>query len=236
MVTDMNIKAILFDFYLTIVDIKTDEIHIRPWHFLASFLRYRGARTEAADLRQVYFQCQQERLERSQERHPEIDVVQIFNEVLAYCNVDSSHELAWTVAQLFRSLTIERFQLFAESSQVLDALAPRYRLGLVSDSQAPYILPELRMASLDGLFETVVISSQFGYRKPDPRLFQPALQRMSLSKNEVIYVGDSWDRDMVGARDAGIRGIWIRRTEDGSKTPDAPRVCVLPDLRGLLAL
>jgi putative hydrolase of the HAD superfamily len=236
MFSEGKIRAILFDFYLTIVDIKTNERKDRPWRVLASFLRYRGARAGAAELREIYFQYLQESLDRSEERHPEVDVSQIFGKVLARCGVEPSPELARTVAQLFRSLTIERLRLFPESRQVLDALARRYRLALVSDSQASYIVPELRMTSLEGLFEVVVISSQHGYRKPDPRLFQRALGQMGLSKDEVVYVGDSWDRDMVGALDAGIRGVWLRRSEDQFGPPETPTVQLIPDLRGLLSL
>lgn len=234
MLSDPKLKGILLDFYLTIVNIKTNETKDRPWQVLASFLRYRGAGIAPAELRALYFRRLRESLDLSKEPHPEVDVVRIFGEVLEFCGVEPSRELAWTVAQLFRSLTMERFQLFPESRQVLNTLALKYRLGLVSDSQVPYIVPELRMTSLEGLFETVVISSDLGYRKPDPRLFQRALQQMGLSKDEVVYVGNSWDRDMVGAVEAGIRGIWIRRTDDQGKTPDVPGVHVLSDLRGLL--
>src|SRR5271166_6601775 len=54
MVLEMPIKAILFDFYLTIVDIKTDERKDHLWQVLASFLQYRGAAVKAAELREIY--------------------------------------------------------------------------------------------------------------------------------------------------------------------------------------
>ena len=63
---------------------------------------------------------------------------------------------------------------------MLETLAERYRLALVSDSQTLYIEPELRTTSLAELFEVVVISSELGYRKPDPRVFQNALARLGL--------------------------------------------------------
>jgi putative hydrolase of the HAD superfamily len=233
MLDGAHIKAIIFDFYLTIVNIKTNEKKDRPWQVLASFLRYRGSGADAVELREAYTLCHRERLERSGEPHPEADVVAIFGDVLACCGVEPSNELCWSVAQLFRSLTMERFRLFPESRAVLNALGRKYRLGLVSDSQAAYILPELHMTSLEGTFETVVISSHLGYRKPDPRLFRRALDQMGLSGDEAIYVGDSWERDMAGALDAGIRGVWIRRTGDQGELPHDPRVRVLPDLRGL---
>ena len=177
MVLEMPIKAILFDFYLTIVDIKTDERKDHLWQVLASFLQYRGASVKAAELREIYFHLVQESLDRSAERHPEVDAAQLFGRLLERSGAGSSADLAGAVAQLFRLLSIQRFRLYPESREVLETLAERYRLALVSDSQALYIEPELRTTSLAELFEVVVISSELGYRKPDPRVFQNALAR-----------------------------------------------------------
>jgi FMN phosphatase YigB (HAD superfamily) len=69
-------------------------------------------------------------------------------------------------------------------------------------------------------------------------MFQHALDLMGLRSDEVVYVGDSWDRDMVGARDAGIRGGWVCRSGGRTvrKQPGRPAVDVISDLRGLLDL
>ena len=237
MVLEMPIKAILFDFYLTIVDIKTDERKDHLWQVLASFLQYRGAAVKAAELREIYFHIVQESLDRSAERHPEVDAAQLFGRLLERSGAgSSSSDLAGAVAQLFRLLSIERFRLYPESREVLETLAERYRLALVSDSQALYIEPELRTTSLAGLFEVAVISSELGYRKPDPRVFQKALARLGLAREEVVYVGDSWEHDMIGARDAGIRGIWVCRSQEQERAHGTPTVPVISDLRGLLPL
>ena len=236
MVLELPIKAILFDFYLTIVDIQTDERKDHLWQVLASFLQYRGAAVKAAELREIYFHIVQESLDRSAERHPEVDAAQLFGRLLERSGAGSSADLAGAVAQLFRVLSIERFRLYPESREVLETLAERYRLALVSDSQALYIEPELRTTSLAELFEVVVISSELGYRKPDPRVFQNALARLGLAREEVVYVGDSWEHDMIGARDAGIRGIWVCRSQEQERAHGTPTVPVISDLRGLLPL
>ena len=232
------IRAVLFDFYQTIVDIKTDETQARLWEILASFLGYRGACVTAAELRELYRQTLQAGLAMSPLAHPELDVADVFGEVLKQCGADAGPELPSLLAQLFRSLSIRRLGLFPESREVLETLARHYRLGLISDSQKLYIEPELRATSLEGLFEVVVISSRLGYRKPERRMFQNALDLMGLGSDEVVYVGDSWDRDMVGARDAGIRGVWVCRSGDRDvcKQAGGPAVDVISDLRGLLGL
>ena len=236
MLDDVNPKVILFDFYGTLASIKTDEQDIQPWLIVASYLWYQGAKINANELQNMYFNCVKERLDRSLESYPDVDVMHIFTDILARLEVEYSEDLVRTIAQLFRSLTIREFRLFSETLQVLHVLAKQFRLGLVSDSQEAYIIPELRLVNLDSLFETVVISLRYGYRKLDPRLFQQALKEMGLTTtNDILYVGDNWERDIVGASNAGIQSVWIQRRND-QYAPHNQTITVFPDLRGLLCL
>jgi putative hydrolase of the HAD superfamily len=237
MLDGVNPKVILFDFYGTLANIKTDEQDIQPWLIVASYLCYRGAKISANELQNMYFSCVQESLDRSPEAYPDVNVVHIFTDILARLKVEFSEDIVRTIAQLFRSLTINEFQLFSETLQVLHALAKEFRLGLVSDSQEVYIIPELRQVTLDSLFETIVISSRYGYRKPDPRLFQQALKEMGLTTaDDILYVGDNWECDIVGATNAGIKSVWIQRRNDQIYVPHDQTIPVIPDLRGLLCL
>jgi len=237
MLDDINPKVILFDFYGTLAHIRTDEHSIQPWLVVASYLRYRGAKITANELQNMYFNGVNESLDGSLEAYPDVNIIHIFTDILARLKVESSEELVSTILQLFRSLTINEFCLFSETLQVLHALAKKFRLGLVSDSQEVYIIPELRLVTLDSLFESVVISSQYGYRKPDPRLFQQALKEIGLSTtDDVLYVGDNWERDIVGATNAGIQSVWIQRESDQAYVPHDQAIPVISDLRDLLCL
>jgi putative hydrolase of the HAD superfamily len=233
----VNTKVILFDFYGTLIDIRTDEYDIQPWLVVASFLRYKGAKVSANELQNIYFNYVQKCLDRSHEPYPDVDVIHIFRDILTKLQVESSECLERTIAQLLRSLTIKKFSLFSETLQVLPELAKRFRLGLVSDGQEAYIIPELRMVTLDCFFETIVISSRYGYRKPDPRLFQQALKEMGLSKtDDILYVGDNWELDIVGAANAGIQSAWIQRKKDQENASQDQIENILHDLRDLLCL
>jgi len=229
-------KVLLFDFYATLVDIETDEHDWRAWDVVSRFLRYRGSRASAEGLKESYIEYVNAALDATGERHPDVDVVPIFRRIMDEAHVEPSDTLARTVAQLFRSLTLRKFRLFPETRQVVEALAARFTLALVTDSQEPYVMPELRQTGLADAFATVVISSTYGYRKPDTRLFRVALQQLGIAASEAVYIGDSWPRDVVGASDAGIHPIWIRRERGEPKLPDNRPVTVLPDLRGLLEL
>lgn len=85
----------------------------------------------------------------------------------------------------------------------LDALAQRFRLGVVSNSNGT-VRALLQRVGLADRFETIVDSHEEGVEKPDPRIFTVALERMGLTASETAYVGDLYHVDVVGAKAAGL--------------------------------
>jgi putative hydrolase of the HAD superfamily len=86
-------------------------------------------------------------------------------------------------------------------------LKTRHRLAVVSDAQSAYGLPELQAVGLARYFKPIVISGDYGYRKPDPRLFQAALSELEVRPEEAIFVGNDRFRDVLGARQVGMKTI-----------------------------
>ena len=76
----------------------------------------------------------------------------------------------------------------------------------------------LREFGLGGLFLSVVESAVVGVRKPDPRIFTLGVEALGLHPGEVVVVGDSIDKDIVPARQAGCQTVWMR----GEQWTDAP--------------
>ncbi len=99
-----------------------------------------------------------------------------------------------------------------EVGELLARLAPRYRLAVVSNGGARQ-REKLARAGLERAFaaERVVISSEVGAEKPDPRIFARALAALGLAEGEVLHVGDDPVRDILGAQRAGLRSCWLAR-------------------------
>jgi len=121
--------------------------------------------------------------------------------------------------------------LFEDSLPTLQALRDRgYRLGLVSNT--PWGTPEylwtsqLERFGLEGFFEVRCFSSHIGFRKPDPRIFRIALDRLGVPAGRALFVGDSPEADIVGAQRSGIPSVLIAR-QGTAKTRATPN----PDLR-----
>ncbi len=218
---------VLFDMYGTLVDVQTDEHQPALWQQLAQWLRYRGVACTAEHLHNQYFAAMQANLS-AHERYPEWQTEQVWAGLLAEFGLDSAE--AVSITQLLRVLSIKQLRLFPETKQALELIRQHYQLGIVSDAQRVIALAELAELGLSDYFEPIVISSDYAYRKPDPRLFRHALAQTAAPANQTWYIGDNLLRDIQGAQLAGLRAAWVKRplatTEVSPHTPDL----IVPDL------
>ena len=90
---------------------------------------------------------------------------------------------------------------------------------------------------LDRILTTAVISIDLGRRKPHPAIFREALRRLDASAESALFVGDSLDDDIAGARSAGIDGAWVNWSGAALPAEAVPPTFVLrslTELRGVL--
>jgi len=123
------------------------------------------------------------------------------------------NEVASSVSELdrdnFFEVAYEHFaepdvwELYPEVPGVLEELAPRFRLAVISnfDGRLRFVLQHLGISKF---FSQVFISSELGADKPDPEIFRRALRIMNLNADEVLHVGDDPERDWKAAAAAGL--------------------------------
>ena len=114
------------------------------------------------------------------------------------------------------------------------------RLGVVSNSDGR-VDQALAAAGLREYFDVVVDSDLAGVEKPDPRIFSFAIEALGLRPDEVLYIGDIYEVDVVGAEAAGLHAALVdpERRHAGHDVLSAPSVAELIDLlarRGELSL
>ena len=206
----MPIKSIIFDLYGTLIDIETDESMEEIYRGIAHFLTYQGVYLHRWEVRDLYYQIMKQQKEQSREEYPEINVESVWNTFLRQEGMKvatARKKLAKTLAHIYRGISRKRLQLYPSVKNVLHKLRDTYRLALISDAQPCYALPEIQAVGLDGYFDPIIISANYGFRKPDPRLIQDALEIMSLTPAEVIFVGNDMYRDIYGASMLDIKTI-----------------------------
>ncbi|HUE05793.1 MAG TPA: HAD family hydrolase [Acidimicrobiales bacterium] len=114
--------------------------------------------------------------------------------------------------------------LFPDTVSCLEALRPRYRLGLLSNGSR---LPE--KVGLDGYFESVVFAQDHRVAKPDKGIFEIVERELGVAPSGCVLVGDHPINDVVGAKRAGWSAVWIDRDGDGSFVEGLVGTKVKPD-------
>ena len=95
------------------------------------------------------------------------------------------------------------------NARLLHRMKDRYRLGLVSNFYGN-VATLCEEAGLAEILDVILDSALVGMSKPDPEIFQAALERLKLPPEKVISVGDSFERDMIPAREIGMKTIWLK--------------------------
>ena len=128
-----------------------------------------------------------------------------------------------------------RYVVFDDVLPTLDELASRgVRCAVVSnwDCSLTEVLAQLGIL---GRFATVGVSAVVGARKPDPRIFTHVLAMLGLEPDQVIHVGDDVERDIRGARAAGLRAVLIDRSGRAVYHLEVDRLASSASLDGALS-
>ncbi len=121
--------------------------------------------------------------------------------------------------------------LFADAANVLRELKRRgYRLGVITNGVVPQQNLKLDVSALRPLLDVVLIGGEEGVAKPSPEVFRRAAQRLCVSPEHCVYVGDYPPNDLVGAQRAGMVPLYIDRTGQGDCPPEVERVQSLSEL------
>lgn len=96
--------------------------------------------------------------------------------------------------------------LFDDVVPALETLRHQARLGVITNGNS-----KLDALGLDAYFDAEFVAEQVGYAKPDRRIYQHAAATIGVDPPDLMMVGDSYDKDVVAAQQAGWRAVWLRR-------------------------
>jgi putative hydrolase of the HAD superfamily len=240
----MDIRAVAFDVNGTLVRILTDEGMEQIFRSAAHFLTYQGIDLHRHQVRELYFGTLRQQQRTSPEEHPEFDAVGIWRSIIDGNASDFTRtlpagkleQMPLFLAEMFRGISRRRLGLYPHVREVLDVLRERYPLALVTDAQSAYTRGELHKVGLLDYFDPIVISGDHGYRKPDRRLFQFALDGMGVAAENALYIGNDMHRDIFGAREAGMPTVMFESGQGTSAYPDCVPDYRITDFRDLLKI
>lgn len=209
--------AFLLDLYGTLVDIHTDENQPSLWKRMAGFVLSRGADWEGKALHRAYLEAVHEEEERLRLRdlglpdaHGEIDLAPVFARLYEEKGVPANAALIAETALAFRRASTTRLRLYAGAKELLAALRRKGRVILLSNAQSLFTRPELEMLGLSDCFDSIYLSSEAGFKKPDPRFYRLALEQEGLGPETCLMIGNDPVCDGEGPRAVGIPAYVIR--------------------------
>ena len=92
---------------------------------------------------------------------------------------------------------------------VVTELTEKFPLGVVSNGFPDVQYLKLKTLGIEYLFDCIVLSGELEIWKPDPRIFWKAATLLNKKPEECLYVGDSYEHDILGARAAGMMACWL---------------------------
>ena len=103
----------------------------------------------------------------------------------------------------------ENNHLFEGTMELLDYLKPKYNLHIITNGFADVQFKKINNSKISSYFQTVTNSEMAGVKKPNPIIFDYAIDLAKAQKKHSIMIGDSLDADVQGALDAGLDAIYF---------------------------
>ena len=120
-------------------------------------------------------------------------------------------------ADVFFSEYFKVLKLDENTIPVLKELKEKYILGIVSLLMySPPLQKFLDKHNMLDFFDVIVTSADVGYRKPHPKIFLAALEKICVKPLEAVFIGDDPIRDVLGAKNVGMKTILIQLEEKKS--------------------
>lgn len=142
--------------------------------------------------------------------------------------------LAKAFSDDFFAVIPTKSRLMPHAREVLEYLAPKYNLYILSNGFQELQCHKMRSAGIDRYFKKIVLSDDIGVLKPWPEIFHFAMSATQSELRESLMVGDSWDNDITGARGVGMHQVYYNVT-GRAEFPFKPTYQIT-DLKELLQL
>lgn len=150
-------------------------------------------------------------------------VKEVFGSMLEEIGIKAGPDDEDWFRQEHRAMRRRHSKIFPDARRIVLRLDhDGYQMGLVTDADPDFVEDALEGSRLDGILQTRATAQEAGHVKPHPAVFRLALDRLQVDADEAVMVGSSYERDLVGAQEAGIRRVVLLDRHD-ARTVDVPR-------------
>ncbi|MGD2126640.1 MAG: HAD family hydrolase, partial [Desulfobacteraceae bacterium] len=211
-----HIKAIGFDLFNTLITVEPETLREANKRLISS-LRQSGFAIEDKPFKEAHVQAALRFLEECRSDGRETHNRFWISAALQSHGYDvppDDARVALAVEAYF-SAFFDSCHLIPGTGEMLETLKGPFRLGLLSNFTHPPAANEIiDRVGLTPFFDVVLISGALGYRKPHPLVFRKLIEELGVPKNQILYVGDDLEPDIMGARQAGLQPVWTTYVRD----------------------
>ncbi|WP_340202198.1 YjjG family noncanonical pyrimidine nucleotidase [Ascidiimonas sp. W6] len=129
-------------------------------------------------------------------------------------NFDVEDDLINDLSKRYIEVLPEQNNLFVNTVDILNYLRERYTLHIITNGFEEIQEKKLQNSAIRSFFQNVVNSEMVGVKKPNPRIFEFALNKAGVSAVKSVMVGDSLEADILGAKNVGMQTIHFNSTND----------------------
>ncbi len=211
----MPIKAVLFDMFETLMMIsKNHEFYSPSLMRMYRYLNKNGINGSFDVFQKAYIKSREDLYAKAdanlEEPHFNVRVSETLKS-LGY-NYDVSSPIVAAASAEFCEEFMTFVYLDENTEELLRTLHGKYKLGIISNFAIPECVHKLlKTHDLDKLFDAVVVSGAVNKRKPSPEIFERTLKTLGVSASETVFVGDTLDADIEGAKAVGMKAVYIER-------------------------
>ncbi|MFJ7934547.1 HAD family hydrolase [Sporosarcina sp. NPDC096371] len=93
-------------------------------------------------------------------------------------------------------------------------------LGMITNGYGQFQMDNILALGVEKYFDLILVSEWEGIKKPDPQIFNKALEKLNVTASESIFIGDHPVNDVLGAQKVGMKGVWKKDFQWGNVDAD----------------
>ena len=202
-----KVKTIIFDLDDTLFD--QEKAHKLALKELANNWEI-FENTEFNRLQEAFNEADESAMHKFKEGEP-IDEIrkERSSELLQILDLDTKHSEEFTTK--FYDLYPSQDAPIDGAKQLVQNLSKHYQLGLITNSSKEIQMKKIDAINIEDHLEFLIFSEEVGSRKPDEEIFRSALNYINSKPKNCLYVGDSYESDVIGAKNIGMQTCWFNK-------------------------
>ncbi len=110
--------------------------------------------------------------------------------------------------------TIDNIEIYPDSEKVVNTLAAKHPLCMITNGATDNQRNKIKKLPFKNRFKEIIVSGEIGHHKPSKVIFDKMAERMNKNPEEMIYIGNDYQKDILGGKAAGWGTVWVERKKE----------------------